>query len=418
MIATNALLTIAFSLVANFTNNVPIEPAVGPCSVADLRRYVVGTRSSPIDINLFCNDGSIFGIMGGALEYFRSSESYFQLQNPALILRFQGESRFTQDQIIQIAQTALRKLEREGDPLTNGAPSVREAGSRDGLHIPFYLIHWPDASRPGRTSADVEIDGRTGRIVYMELWDKSFRDHAYAEKIKSAVYKPEESESSPVKKEKKSVAQPSLPKPSTNQVIDTIRDGAWLCERLHLRICSTNLGEVDWERTWLYSDPRITVSSQICRVRFTDNCALESASGAIIGVFSADACYSGIWDLRPKEEWEQFKGPIIKKRRDLADELQKRLVERVGIPASTLEPFTVSLPKDETQLDTHGLNRDVLLWRNWPKDSGRFVRTSETQVAFSAEFDLETGAVKFIKFYDTSLIEALRRAASRKGNAR
>ena len=45
----------------------------------------------------------------------------------------------------------------------------------------------------------------------------------------------------------------------------------------------------------------------------------------------------------------------------------------------------------------------VVGWRNWPRNAGREVSVDETILAFEAEFDVETGELKWINFHDRNL---------------
>ena len=49
-------------------------------------------------------------------------------------------------------------------------------------------------------------------------------------------------------------------------------------------------------------------------------------------------------------------------------------------------------------------------WRNWPRNAGREVSVDETILAFEAEFDVETGELKWINFHDRNFVSALRLA--------
>ena len=70
MLDTNTLLTIAFSLISNFTNVVSIPPDAVPQSPADLERCPIGSPSSPIHLFLTGTKGTEFSILGGVVSRY------------------------------------------------------------------------------------------------------------------------------------------------------------------------------------------------------------------------------------------------------------------------------------------------------------------------------------------------------------
>jgi hypothetical protein len=57
--------------------------------------------------------------------------------------------------------------------------------------MPFFQVEWP-AITPGSHvhGADVEIDGRTGRVVFLDLLDDAFFDPGASEQIIRLVTEP------------------------------------------------------------------------------------------------------------------------------------------------------------------------------------------------------------------------------------
>jgi hypothetical protein len=415
MVDTNALLSIAFSLIANFTNVVQVPSDAVPQNPADLSKFVVGSPSSPTDLYLVHRKGTAFWISGGVVYRYRSPGSFFRLQNTALIPNYEGTSTLDSNGVVRIAATALQRLIKTKDPLlseTNGVPKVEHAGFYHGSQIPFYSIVWPRISRGPSRGADVEIDGRTGTIVFIHLWDMAFRDPVYAAKIKDTVYTepPKPPPAEPVSLVRKF----HLPQPTTNYVQGAISNWMAFCGKLGVDPgTQTNIADVNWDRTWLYTNAANSETAPVCQIRFRNGACFESIGSTVFSDFAADACYTGFYGERPRVEWSRFTGKIVKRQEDLVKDLETVITEKLGIPKSVLAPFSAPRPhKPDEIADETGaiktIKRVPLEWRNWPLHAGRTVWISETRLAFSAEFDLETGELKWISFHDPQFIEILR----------
>src|SRR5438477_12788280 len=76
MVATNELLSIGFGIIASFTNIVRIPSDAVPTKPDDLKKYVVGSPRSPVDLLLVHRDGTRFWITDGAVSWFCTPGSY------------------------------------------------------------------------------------------------------------------------------------------------------------------------------------------------------------------------------------------------------------------------------------------------------------------------------------------------------
>src|SRR5439155_16999861 len=110
MIDTNALLSIAFSLIANFTNVVPVPSDAVPQSAADLNKCIIGSPKSPTHLYLVHQKGTEFWIDDGVVYRYRSPGSFFELQDSKLITNYTGISTLESNDIVRIAGTALQRL--------------------------------------------------------------------------------------------------------------------------------------------------------------------------------------------------------------------------------------------------------------------------------------------------------------------
>src|SRR5437660_852324 len=118
MFDTNALLTIAFSIISNFTSVVAISPLTPiPQKPEDLSFWHIGGPRTPVWMYLVHRQGTLFWIGRGAVEAYASPGSYFRLQDPALLPAFTGTTTLTTNDIIAIAEKALRPLIKSGNPL-------------------------------------------------------------------------------------------------------------------------------------------------------------------------------------------------------------------------------------------------------------------------------------------------------------
>jgi hypothetical protein len=153
----------------------------------------------------------------------------------------------------------------------------------------------------------------------------------------------------------------------------------------------------------------LVTTQGICQVHFKNGACFESVNGVAFSHYAADAAFSGSWPIRPRAEWDRFGGKVVLRWEDLARGLEHTLTDRLGIPADLLAPFTSGAARRPPQLGTEAIKRLVIDWRNWPKTNG-FVSIEDTTLALIAEFDLETGELKFINLVEPSLINAVARA--------
>src|SRR5271157_5827328 len=110
MVLTNALLSIGFSLIANFTNVVPVPADSVPVRAEDLRQFVVGTYRSPVDLHVVHRRGTIFGIRDGVVYLFEDPGSFSAAQDPAMLPRFTGVAALNSNQIAALATRTVERL--------------------------------------------------------------------------------------------------------------------------------------------------------------------------------------------------------------------------------------------------------------------------------------------------------------------
>jgi len=386
MLDTNTLLSIAFSIIANFTNIVEVPPWGVPTKPGDLQRCIIGRPGSgpgsAVHLILTHYKGTEFWIRDGAIYAYSSPGSFFTLQNPSLVPTFAGTTTLTSNDVVRIAEKALRRLVKNGDPLGGGPPRVQQGSEFQGRRIPFFRVTWFKALGGGR-AAEVEIDGRTGRIVCLDLWAEGFFDRAFQEEIKKRVHAPE----SRVPKEQPRWA--SFPKPTPDDFRRAVEGWLAFCQLLGLEPgAQTNLDDVDWSSSWLSPTSSRGVWSndvcvvQACHLRFKSGACFDSAGGVASSHYCADAArYSGN-DYRQGGQWGPFEGRPTKRWEDLAKALEARISERLGAPKSFFERMRArlgSLPEDPPG---HPLKRAIVGWRlPLPKPAAPFVSPEERHIA-------------------------------------
>lgn len=424
MVDANLLMGIAFSIITNFTSQVPVPEDCIPKSTNDFKKYVIGTPYSPIDIGVWCRGGAQYVVCDGIVNYFDSNRSVFGEQDPDRLGAYNGISIVSSNQALTIASNALQRLIKPNFALSNATPRIHQAGIYDWLPssqwspMPFFEVDWPSVSDAPH-GANVEIDGRNGRIVGLHLHDIAYRDFAFSEKIKRQVYVPEPRATTVAQTNISRVKKFHLPQPTAAYVARAITNWLGFCRRIGCGPgTQTNVSSINWDETWFYTNRIISTSSPVCRIRFQNGAYFESIDGVTFSHFGADGCFTGHWMEKTSQEWAPFWGKCTKDWKDwkaLAKALEPIIVEQLGIPKELLAPYSPWLGTKPPELGKYGVTRILVEWRNWPVNPGRTVYTSETKLAFRAEFDLETGALKWIDFFkeDPKFVEALRIAAAK-----
>jgi hypothetical protein len=410
MIATNELLKIGFAIVAGFTNVVQIQRGAVPTTAADLAKFVAGGPAPVPSTSLYLLDrrGNEFWIKDGTVYQFSSPGSYKELQNPSAISKFKGAPVLTSNQVVALATKTLQGLAKQGDPTEALRPSVRVPRASD--QIPFYWITWPSTNRNGY-SAFIEIDARSGFVTYLHLVSRSFYDYAFALQISNRVFTPDPEWAVPSDwaLQRRPPLKDKVRHPGTNQVAELLQSWLWLCGKLGVDPGpKAGLPEVMWSRTFIYAS-EISNALPSVVVQFNNGTKFAAANGVAFSHYAADSCYVGPWQTMSRAEREGFYGTITKRWQDLAKGLENTLTEQVGLSNSLIKLFTPN-PSLGVVGDVGSIcmKRMVVSWRNWPDDKTRDVSIEETKLGFEAEFDLETGDLKWISFSDPQIIGALR----------
>lgn len=410
----NALLKIGFALVAQFTNVVDVPPWAAPQSTNDLEAFVAGDPHSPVDLFLMHKKGSYFWIRDGVVHGYETPGSYFCLQDPERITNFVGIAQLSSNQVLELATATVRRLVKSGDPLANQSPIVETASPYHGKPVPFYRFTWPSTNAFLPYAAQIEIDARKSRVVWLKLMDRNFFDWQFAQQISNRVYTADPKPRAPPRK----AAPRGAPFPSTNQVLEAIQKWLWVCSQLGtIPGSQTNLADVDWERTGLYIWPRMSTNEHVCRVSLTNGALFDSFRGYVIDWAAADKCFTNNWHSRSAEDWKPFKGKVSRRWQDLAKNFNALLVKHFGFSADFLSSLNVNpafvIAGESTEPGSEGITRIEVAWRQFPKKSRRadgFISIEETKLMMMAEFDLQSGELKGFTIYDRKFAELFGRS--------
>jgi len=387
MVNTNELLSIAFALVANFTNVVHIPPEAVPQRREDLSKVLIGSPGSPLDVFLVHTNGYKFSIRGGVVDYYEGPDSYFSFVSARHLPKFAGSATIGSNDVIALATQIMKRLVKSGNPLDTVPPCVRYS---ERTNVNFYYISWPVTNSVFRDGLGaIEIDARTGTAVFVALHALEFHDSGFVQAIRNRVYTPD-----PRPPPRQNPAA-TMPKPTTNQLQVLIPKWLEFCRRLALDPgTKTNVSDVDWIETVVFTNANVLEPGDVYKIRFTNGTVFQAVNGKIFLHTSADAAFAGAWGDQSSDYWSRFAGKPTRRWEDLAQDLNRLLVQELFIPRTALDKFTPS----PYARGTEGVPRCVVRWGhteslvNSPSD---LIRT-----ALFVEFDLATGTVKMIRFDD------------------
>jgi hypothetical protein len=398
MVLTNVLLSISFSLISNFLTKAELPQAIAPRSIEDVGRYHVGFNYAPIDTYVELKNGNEFWIRNGVVQSFLSPSALYVNRDPNPAGKLATPS-LTSNEVVALANRVLERLARRGNPVSDQPARVKVSPGRRGDQGAFYEFVWPATNAFGYKLA-LEIDARRGALTHLDLHDDAFFDYGFASQISNRVYVAD----APPK------ARPAGPRarPTTKQLEEGIASWLKLSSRLGFDAgAQINVASVDWSETYCYTNPPLSSTVPVCRVRFLDGGGFDSLGGSVICVLARDSCYAGDWGNKPNEHWAKFQGRIRVRWEVLAEKLKANLVNRVGLPKVMLDSLNPESLIYEHEIGSESLKRILVKWVDLPPDDSR-----GPVERFFAEFDVESGEVKLLSFWDRRLREALRKALS------
>jgi hypothetical protein len=254
----------------------------------------------------------------GVIQHFRSQNSFLTYHEP--FSKFVGTSVLSSNQVVQLTAETLRRLEKDGHPLSNAVPVVYYAGPRyaqllQGKEIPFWDVSWRNPREHMENMAVVEVDGRSGDIVSLNLYNWGFFDTAFEQEISNRVYTADAAPTPPTPPPGKRV----LPSPTVGQATEAIAHWRVFCHGLGIGIPQgTALSDVDWARSLVCTDQATSASTPLCRIVFTNNVLFDSVGGLVFSHFGTDGFFTGDYLKRSKAEWKAMEGVVTQNWEDLA----------------------------------------------------------------------------------------------------
>jgi hypothetical protein len=401
-IITNELLSISLAAIGAFTNIVSIPPKAVPTTTNEIARFAINPWR-PTEVYITHSLGTDFWIRDGTIKSFCSPGSYSKLQDPDLIPKFFGVATLTTNELIAFGLNIVRKLLKRESHLSTTTPDIRTPGIVLGTNVPFVTLSWPGTNKDSafRYAVEVEIDARSSAVTWLDLQDSAFFDPAIASAILRTIFRTNQA----------AAAKESIPRknnfPPSDQDVRRLLP-KWTQFRKAMGFAEpkcVSIECVNWERSFSYTN-RARSSTPAKQVRFNDSTCFEGIAEKVFGHYDADACFTGLWDERPAAEWEKFQGPIKKRWKDLVDNFEKHLENRFGLKRNYLNKFTPRLTYATGNFGDFGLKRARIGWLEIPRseqithmEDGR-----HPEDAFSAEFDLETGEIKFINIENPDFI--------------
>jgi len=393
MLDTNQLLSIAFSLIANFTNVVHVPPQGVPHSRADLTRIGIINPTTRFDLWMVQREGYEYWIRDGVVQGYASPDSFFRGQGLDVPDRLRGRPTLSSNQVVELAIGILSRLGKTGNPAEKIRPTVKTTGQAD---LPFYRLRWPVSPDPLIAPvAEVEIDARDGSVVAIELRAPEYYDPAFAREISNRVYTP------PPPRPRKPPKKPGQDQwtPTTNDVQVLVPGWLNFCKRLGLDPGNqTNVAEVDWEPTFkTQASPPLPPGVQY-KIQFRNGCSFNCVDQRVFGHKCGDAAFVGAWADKPPDYWTNFVGKSTRKWQDLAAELNARLVS-LGVESKYLRQYT----PDTYVAGSGGVNRVLVDWYE-SKSLGKMDK-DRIKKGLWAEFDLATGQIKNLLIFDFNLLK-------------
>lgn len=395
MIDTNQLLSICFTVISNFASMAHLPRECVPNTPQDLVRLVVGSPRSPIDLYLVNRTGDEFWISEGIVEQYLSPDSYFNLQSASSLRRLAGKATMGSNDVVSLAYSIIRALAKGTNPAARAKPIIKTAQAKD---FPFYLINWPNTNAHNYGGfASVEIDARRARPVFVQLWSPEYYDVALAGQISNRVYT---AETKPAPSKQDSVSQDDLRwKPDVATMKSLIPKWLRFCDNLGLAPGpQTNLDYVDWKQTFKAEAPAPLPPGTLYKIVFKNGAAFETVNETVFGHNGFDASFVGAWADKPNEYWKSFTGPAVYTWAQLAAQLNSRLNAKLGISKAYLNRFA---PTAYT-VGTNGMSRCTVNW--YDTKSSAVKSPVSAPIAIAAEFDLASGEIKSVTFFDFELL--------------
>jgi hypothetical protein len=173
----NAVLVAVLPYISDFAQKLEL-PVKTPIAATQVSEFRCDPRKGEIGGLVTLTNGARFGFSGGHVSSYRSPESYFSLQDPALIPRFYGRVKLSEKQALNTAHDVIRKLGYSDDTFRADLPPTVTKPEKIGVHqIARYRFQWMDANWTGSREAigivpallDVEVNASNGQVTMVSV---------------------------------------------------------------------------------------------------------------------------------------------------------------------------------------------------------------------------------------------------------
>ncbi len=168
----NAVLVAIMPFVSDFATRLDL-PMVKPVTVAQVQEFKCSWRSDEIGGSVHLTNGWKFTFLDGRVCRCQSPQSYYSLQDPDKVPEFYGRILVNENQAVQAARQAIKKLGYSEKTLFADKSPVVVSPPHVGTNsIPRYRVKWmePGNKESNLPLVDFEIDARNKQIQMFALF--------------------------------------------------------------------------------------------------------------------------------------------------------------------------------------------------------------------------------------------------------
>ena len=178
----NAVLVAILPYVSEFAHKLNL-PIPNPVTASQVVEFRCDPREGQTGGLVTLTNGFRFSFTEGHISSYRSSKSYFSLQDPDLIPNFYGPVKVTEAEALKVARDAIKRLGYEASLFrADRKPLVTRPEKIEGQRIARYRLRWLDPDWQGPKNLgivpallDVEVDASTGQIEMLSLAGPALR---------------------------------------------------------------------------------------------------------------------------------------------------------------------------------------------------------------------------------------------------
>ena len=177
----NAVLVAVLPHLSDFAHKLDL-PVSTPINSAQVQEFKCDPRAGQTGGAVVLTNGFRFTFLDGHVCVYRSPRSYYSLQDPAMVPRFYGTVKLNQDEALQAARSAIKKLGYQNAVFNaDSLPLITPPEKTEANYIPRYLFRWLDPNWPSPKDAgsivpvvlEVEVNASNGAV---EMWITTSRE--------------------------------------------------------------------------------------------------------------------------------------------------------------------------------------------------------------------------------------------------